>query len=556
MLPISRASAAILCEGLVALFIASVATAQSNHLVPLPQKGNVIAVNNSGQVLYDTGLLTGNTFAAFPTGFTAPIGSPHILGESGVVAGTTSTGHLATYSAGTVTDLGLPTWSLQTLTPTAINGSGQIVGYSYGAGFPPSFVYSGGVFNSININSPDLSNPPAPDDISDSGQIVLCGASNAGGSHGFLVSGANLTDLGHLCPFAINAGGQITGGQTDTSAQNPPPPVHAFIWFNGNPAILSEPPPFTSSGGNAINKGGQIIGSMSDAAQSSVPFFYNGVMTDINSLISTSDPLKPSVTIASVLDINDSRLLLLVSTVPVVGPSTAYLLQAPWLDVAPGPLSFANQAVGTTSPPQTLTLTNSGPTPLPLDSISIAAGAAEFSQTNACSPSLAAGANCAVSVSVSPSAAGDRSALLNVVTAGATITVPLSATAPITITLSANPTGPTAGQPFTITWTASPGSTCQSSGGSANDGWSATTASGSASVTETAAATYTYDLMCTAGSESTAQSLNVTVASPPPVAKPPSPGGGGGMDFWALFVLGGLILLRHRDCDRPQSLGN
>ena len=104
------ASVVILCAGLGASFLSLVAKAQSNYLVPLPQKGNVIAVNNSGQVLYDTGLLTGNTFTAFPAGFTAPTGSPDTLGENGVVAGNTAAGHLAVYSAGTVADLGVPPW--------------------------------------------------------------------------------------------------------------------------------------------------------------------------------------------------------------------------------------------------------------------------------------------------------------------------------------------------------------------------------------------------------------------------------------------------------------
>src|SRR5262249_55951282 len=118
-----------LWAGSGALFLFSVATAQPNYLIPLPQKGTVLALNNSGQVLYDSGLLTGNTFVAFPANFTVPTEFPGILGESGVVAGTTTAGHLAIYSAGTVTDLGLPSWS-QTVTPTAINASGQIVGVS------------------------------------------------------------------------------------------------------------------------------------------------------------------------------------------------------------------------------------------------------------------------------------------------------------------------------------------------------------------------------------------------------------------------------------------
>lgn len=530
---------AILCTGLGAAFVSSLAKAQPNYLVPLPQKGNVIALNNGGQVLYDTGLLTGNAFAPFPANFTLHYQCcASVLSDSGAIVGNTTGGDVAVFSAGTVTDLGLPPFvpppppGQWDATPTAINASGQIVGYTSPAPISPSFIYSGGVFNSININNPDLTNAPSPTAINDRGQVVLCGPSAAGGSHGFLITGAVLTDLGASCPSAINAGSQITGLASNDSGKT----SHAYIWANGTLTILAEPLPFTASRGDAINTGGQIVGAMFEA-QSSAPFFYNGVMTDINSLVSTSDPLKSSVTIAWVADINDSRMLLVVSAQPVVGSSTAYLLQAPWLDVAPGPLTFASQRVGTTSQPQTLTVTNSGTVPLPLDSISIAAGAAEFSQTNACPQSLAAGANCTVSVTFTPSAAGSQNALLNVVTDGATITVPLAATAPITISLSATTTSPTAGQPFTITWTASSGATCQSSGGTANDGWSATTAAGSASVTETKPGGYTYDLTCTAGSESTAQSLNVTVGNPP------GSGGGGALDLSSLLLLVGLLTL-------------
>jgi probable HAF family extracellular repeat protein len=522
--------------------MSSLAKAQPNFLVSLPQKGRVIALNNSGQVLYDTGLLTGNTFAAFPAGFAVPPGSPGILGESGVVVGTTTTGHLAIYTAGTVTDLGLPPWQVQSLTPTAIDATGQIVGGTEPIPTSPPFIYSGGVFNSININNGDLTGGLTATDLNDSGQIVLCGPSAAGGSHGFLITGAALTDLGAQCPFAINASGQITGDASNDSWKT----SHAYIRANGKVTLLAEPAPFTASQGKAINKGGQIVGGMS-SAQSTVAFFYNGVMTDINSLISASDPLKSSVTIASVVDINDSRLLLLLSTVPVVGASTAYLLQAPWLDVAPGPLTFASQTVGTESQPQTLTLTNSGTVALLLDSISIPPAAADFSQTNACPQLLAAAANCTVSVTFAPKAAGGHNALLNVVTDGATITVPLSGTTPITISLSATPTSATAGQAFTISWTATPGSTCQSSGGKPNDGWSATTASGSVSVVEAAAGVYTYTVTCIAGSVSAVQSLNVTVVAPvDAIMNPPASGGGGALDLSTLFLLVGSLALHYR----------
>jgi hypothetical protein len=539
MFPRGRTCVTIFCAGLGALLLSLIAKAQPNYLIPLPQKGNAIALNNSGQVLFETGLLTGNTFAAFPAGFTAATD----LSESGVVAGTTSTGHLATYSAGTVADLGLPpVQGVPIVMPAAINASGQIVGYSSSGLY--GFLYSGGVFNPINSAQLTDKSPPLPTDINDSGQVVLSGASSASPCRGFLITGAVLTDLGSVCPVAINAGSQITGMTLDASGKH----WRTFIWTDGNSTLLAEPAPFTDSQGYTINKGGQIVGLMSapiaSGGWSSVPFFYNGVMTDINSLISASDPLKSSATIGSVVDINDSRLLLLVSTVPVVGSRTAYLLQAPWLDVAPGPLTFTSQTVGTTSQPQTLTLTNSGTMPLALDRISIAPGTAAFSQTNACPQSLAAGANCTVSVTFSPSTAGNQNAVLDVVTDGATITVSLSGTTPITISFSANPTRPTVGQPFTISWTATPGTTCQSSGGAASDGWSATTASGSVSVIEAAAGMYTYNLTCTAGSVSAAQSLKVTVANPP------ASGGGGGLDVGSLLLLVGLLARYYRAISR------
>jgi len=546
VVPRVGASLIIVCAGLGTLLESFNAKAQPNYLVPLPQDGIVIGLNNSGQVLYDGGLLTGNVYTPFPAGFTTgPEGNgnspppPSILSDSGVVAGNTAAGHLAIYSGGTVTDLGLPSWS-QNATPTAINASGQIVGVTsdftaYG------FLYSGGVFNPIHsAQLTDIPPPPLPTAINDSGQLALSGFSSNSPCRGFFITGAALTDLGSVCPSAINASGQVIGTWFPSDSI-----THASIWANGTLTVLAEPAPYTYSYGDAINKDGQIVGRMGNA-QSQVPFFYNGVMTDINSLVSASDPLKSSVTISSVITLNDSRLLLVLSTVPVVGSPTAYLLQAPWLDVAPGPLTFANQAIGTTSQPQMLTLTNSGTAPLPLDSISLAAGTADFSQTNECPQSLAAGANCAVSVTFTPSAVEIKNAVLNVVTDGATIAVPLSGMTPIIITLSADPTSPSVGHPFTITWAATPASSCQSSGGTAGDGWTATTASGSVSVTEGAAGTYTYTMTCGAGGMSTAQSLKVEVANLPALPAPPASGGGGALDLTSLLLLVGLLALNWR----------
>lgn len=80
--------------------------------------------------------------------------------------------------------------------------------------------------------------------------------------------------------------------------------------------------------------------------------------------------------------------------------------------LSPLALSFAQQQIGTTSPAQTVTLTNSGGVPLTLIAASVSPG--DFAVVNACGNSLAAHATCALSVTFSPTATGTRTATLTV----------------------------------------------------------------------------------------------------------------------------------------------
>jgi Abnormal spindle-like microcephaly-assoc'd, ASPM-SPD-2-Hydin len=75
--------------------------------------------------------------------------------------------------------------------------------------------------------------------------------------------------------------------------------------------------------------------------------------------------------------------------------------------------SFASQNVGTSSAATVLTITNSGVIPLTNLAFNIAgANAADFSQTTTCGTTLAAAANCTVSVKFTPTAKGPRVATL------------------------------------------------------------------------------------------------------------------------------------------------
>ncbi|HZV85969.1 MAG TPA: choice-of-anchor D domain-containing protein [Candidatus Binatus sp.] len=102
-------------------------------------------------------------------------------------------------------------------------------------------------------------------------------------------------------------------------------------------------------------------------------------------------------------------------------------------------LSFASQLVGTTASSQSVTLTNSGNVSLNISSISTGG---DFAQTNNCPGSLAAGANCTISVTFTPTASGTRTGTLSIADdaplAGSPQTVALSGIG-YTLSASLNP---------------------------------------------------------------------------------------------------------------------
>jgi hypothetical protein len=87
-------------------------------------------------------------------------------------------------------------------------------------------------------------------------------------------------------------------------------------------------------------------------------------------------------------------------------------------------LSFSNQGIGITSAPQTVTLTNIGNAPLTISSVAVSG---DFAETNTCGASVAAGANCDISVTFTPTATGTRTGTLTITddAAGSPHVVPL-----------------------------------------------------------------------------------------------------------------------------------
>ena len=83
--------------------------------------------------------------------------------------------------------------------------------------------------------------------------------------------------------------------------------------------------------------------------------------------------------------------------------------------LSPTTLTFASQSVGTTSTAQTATLANSGNAPLNITGIS---ASGDFAQTNTCGTSLAIGSSCQISITFSPSAAGNATGNITITQSG------------------------------------------------------------------------------------------------------------------------------------------
>jgi sugar lactone lactonase YvrE len=126
--------------------------------------------------------------------------------------------------------------------------------------------------------------------------------------------------------------------------------------------------------------------------------------------------------------------------------------------LSPTSLAFSSQAVGTTSAAKTITLSNTGGLTLTINSYTFSGtNAADFNQTHTCGATLAAAANCTISVTFKPGATGSRSASLAISTSSGTLTASLSGTATaavkpaVALTSSANPAA--AGQAIVLTST-------------------------------------------------------------------------------------------------------
>ncbi|WP_432991303.1 choice-of-anchor D domain-containing protein [Dactylosporangium sp. CA-233914] len=122
-----------------------------------------------------------------------------------------------------------------------------------------------------------------------------------------------------------------------------------------------------------------------------------------------------------------------------VYPSGGGTPNTPVLSAAPSSLTFAAQALNTTSAPQAVTVTNTGTAAASVSGVTVTG---DFAQTNTCG-SIAAGASCVVNVTFRPTATGTRTGTLTVTSnaGNSPTTVALSGTG------GTSPTNLAAGRP-------------------------------------------------------------------------------------------------------------
>jgi probable HAF family extracellular repeat protein len=197
--------------------------------------------------------------------------------------------HAFVWSNGTMTDLG--TLGGLDSRGVAINGSGEVVGYSAGKD-----TGTGGEFLWNGRNMKPLSAPAEAYGINDSGQIAgQCRNSMFLQGYACVVSNGAITALPESNPsieclyintiipanipaaVAINNNGQVLGNCFNSAGGL------AVVWTNDTPTVLPTLGGVASSG-TAISSNGQVVGTSQTSTGAEDGFLWsNGTMTDLGS---------------------------------------------------------------------------------------------------------------------------------------------------------------------------------------------------------------------------------------------------------------------------------
>ena len=282
------------------------------------------AINNSGTVIGYGGTGT-NTQSAFiwkngvMSDFSTLAGG---VAGGGIIQGINSFGEIVgigpngafSWMNGVRSDLGFFPSSGASSTATAVNDSGQIVGWGYaGPGSYHAWRWQNNAFTDLGTLGGPQSQAAA---INSSGVIVGGAQPDPSTQHAFSWISGVMTDLSLALPdptsssaaTSINDSNVVVGiVQNSLSGSQ-----KAAIWSAGAPTIL---PTFAGAtpqyGAQSVNNAGIIVGYALNAnsAQRAVAW-VGGQIGDLNSQVLVSDPLKPFVTLTNAVGINVSGQIL------------------------------------------------------------------------------------------------------------------------------------------------------------------------------------------------------------------------------------------------------
>jgi len=392
----------------------------STSMVPLPftvnffgNQYNGLFVNNNGNVTFDTQLETYTPFDLTSTG-TVIIGPFFADVDTGAWPNNDS--QLVTYGTDTV------------------NGHTAFGVNYFNVGYFDEATDKLNAFQLLLINRSDIA--PGDFDIEfNYGQVQWETGDASGGSDGLggasaRVGFSNGTQLPNT--FYEQPGSAVNGALLDTNTQT------GLIFNSLNSSNLGQyifnvraggviPPGFAAST-TSLTFPDTLVGQSS--SPQTVTVSNTGGSSFTISSIATSPQFSQTNNCPSSLAPGATCTVNVVFSPTAAGPQTGTLtftdtapgspqtvtlsgngVGAPAVSLAPTSLTFASQIVGTTSGAQTVTLTNTGSGTLTITSI-VASG--DFAQTNTCGTSVAAGANCTISVTFTPTATGARTGTVTI----------------------------------------------------------------------------------------------------------------------------------------------
>jgi probable HAF family extracellular repeat protein len=234
----------------------------------------------SGGVMTDLGTLGGTNSTA-----TAVNASGTVVGSADLASGAS---HAIVESGGVMTDLGTLDGAAAGSEALAINGSGQIAGWSTAPGATGNHAFADLNGSMVDLGTIDGGTDSVANGINNAGVVIGNSDTASSDEHGFVYQNGTITDVGTLggpdsSVNAINDNGLVTGSSQDAADTS-----HPFVYSNGKMTSLGTYNIDTTP--QAINDNGVIVGTTYGVNAADDPFtdafiYENGTFQDLNSLI-------------------------------------------------------------------------------------------------------------------------------------------------------------------------------------------------------------------------------------------------------------------------------